>query len=160
MDIKEAKLLIKCVLFCLPGLFFAGAFKSVGSFIGALVGVAVGIGLACAAADSIINGIASYSTKPTFEARKQVCEDAAARPIFYALCVCVLFTVTAFTVAVISAPREPGDEEESTGLVVTEYVPGPSEKKQEEMKLNMLFALFAPSLIGVRLALGDKKTKS
>ena len=112
--------------------------------------------LSAVATQSVIDDISQDSKLPLYESKRDRCANGSTRLACYILCVCVLFTFTAVAVAIGSAPGEPGDEEEATGRVVTEYIPGIPKEKQEEWKSNMFWALLLPSLIGVRVSLGNK----
>lgn len=150
------KTLFYAALGTLIGFYLAGAFKNVENFIFGIIGGGAAFLLFGAGVETAIDNIVSESSKSFYESKKKRCADPSTRLTCYVLCICVLFTVTAFCVAIVSASREPGDVEEATGKVVTEYIPETPLKKQIEWKENMFLALIVPSLIGVRIALGDK----
>lgn len=67
------------------------------------------------------------------------------------LCVAVLFGFIA------GAPVEPGDENESTGQVATEYKPPMPLGKRDKLIEDTFLVTLLPALLGVRCALGPKE---
>lgn len=74
----------------------------------------------------------------------------------YVLVIFVLFGVTWLFAAIASASIEPGDEI-GEGRVATQYVPAKSCEENRSIHLRLFALLVAPTLIGVRFALGPPR---
>ena len=79
---------------------------------------------------------------------------AGSRFICYMLSAFVLFGACWLFSAMGSAGGSPGDED-VFGNVVVDYIPGKPCEEEKRIYVNLFLILFSPTMLGVRLALGD-----
>src|SRR5688572_10818789 len=91
-----------------------------------------------------------------FVQENQKYNKPTSRGMSYFLCVIFVFVSSILWGAIVASPVYPGDEEESTGRVATEYRPGMSPYKRDEIIQKTFLVTILPALIGVRVALGRK----
>ena len=118
---------------------------------GAILGHIVGLVVVVIMGWTISFGIAEILMKDKTEM-----PIARSRVASYTLCLLVLLAFSVVLGSVWSTSVEPGDELESTGQVATEYVPAKSLAERDALIEKIFLAFLAPSLLGVRNALGPK----
>lgn len=74
----------------------------------------------------------------------------------YLVCVMAVLCFAVLFGLMVSTGVRPGDENESTGEVATEYVPPWPLSKRDKFIENVFFVALMPALFGVRCALGPK----
>ncbi len=145
MQIKniELKTYAWCIIGVLLGFYLAGSFESIKIFVFSLFG---GFNALLFTA-----GITSEILKEGF---REVYKPK--REVAYVLSVFVLFGTCWFFTSLLTGAVEPGDED-GLGNVAIDYKPGKQCKEVRAMYLSVFTALLAPTLIGVRSALGKPK---
>lgn len=100
----------------------------------------------------------AYQITETFGNRSENERREQSRVHSYVLCVVLVFAGSVAFGCVVAAPIYPGDEGgEYRSEVATEYHPGMSLTKRDDLIEKTFLVTVLPALIGVRIALGSKR---
>src|SRR5258708_7764383 len=107
----------------------------------------------------LVLGLA-YQITETFGNRSESERREQSRVHSYVLCVVLVFAGSVAFGCVVATPIYPGDEAgEYRSGVATEYHPGMSLAKRDDLIEKTFLITVLPALIGVRMGLGSKKTR-
>jgi formate hydrogenlyase subunit 3/multisubunit Na+/H+ antiporter MnhD subunit len=117
----------------------------------AILGHLVGLVLAVIMGFAFTFGVAEHLMKD--ETGKRIPRSRVAS---YTVCLLALVAFSVLLGFIWSAPVEPGDELDGSGTVATKYVPGKSLAQRDALIEKIFLTFLAPSLFGIRAALGPK----
>lgn len=140
--IINAKTILYSVAGIILGLYVFDSFRSLSYFILSIVLII----FVCATAHQICETL-TYGERDLIK---------GFRDVLYVVAIFVLFGVTWLFAGFASASIEPGDEI-GEGRVATQYVPAKSCEENRSIHLRLFALLVAPTLIGVRFAVGPRK---
>ena len=125
----------------------------------------IGMIFACAFSGSFMEeSIKLYSTensKTQIEIKRKRFSEIPNRFRAYFICICILYAVCSFTVGVVSSGQSGGDVEQYDGRMggVADYIPPKSCETKQRWTKDLFLVLLVPSLLGVRLVIGERQSE-